>query len=896
MLLEAIAGATPYWLGLSAFNRHTQLKSKKWFHKFFQGDQVEQAYIWAQKAAARKLDVYVRCTLLKYKPSKGRGGGNLTAGSNVLWADVDSPNDPLETNNPSCQAFLKAFPPSLIVSSGNGYHLYWQLDEFCEDPNVVARANKYIADRLEPIGADQCWDHAHILRIPNTFNNKSEPPKPVELLHPNEDEEDDQYQVYSIDDFELAPISEPSTHKPDSGPGEIPDDLLEGLGSKLKKAIVEGLPGKDRSSTDYHIACQLLNLGHSESTIRAVLSSCEWASGSKANSLPSEQGKKYVDRTIASAKEAHGKSQSQVLLGSILDKVLYRVDANGAKKRIKLNRGSDLTRPVLHELERQGCKLFRDPIEGRGYLVTPQGQVLHADANDPEFQRWLYDITGYTSQETEHKILRAGLADDAQIHGRPARIKPWVSLSSDGFSAVLDLDGRQVVRTSAKEPPETILNGNRGLLVQTSTQVQHEIELDLSTSQSYLAILERLFTQTLACDKTAREILTCYLLAAPLHRGVEITTYPLLHLTGPSGGGKTQTLKLISTFFHGFPRLSNPTAAAFYRVASRELLLPFDDYDNLPPYLKEIILTSTTGIVRQKSSRGAETTHAQRAHVLMALTSTTPLPDEMTRRRALVIEINKSVWPSDIPYNEEHWKEISNRRSKLWSAYVNAAHQTFLPYLATCNFKDLILTTERHIEVDIFKGLAGFLALMRSIGRCLEQITKEQKTYRPFVLSDWGDWAEALSLTEQGQSEIDDRSPALSAILAAFEAYWGESESGKPSFMRDDDFRLTANSPTDGTRSQQRIVSLEGTSTEWMITLRTVTKGQYRVETPAKLGYELIRLLGRKPQFDKGRRVSQPLRRGGLTFYKLKQTGPYRSANGWRVEIEQSDLNLELIK
>ncbi len=64
---------------------------------------------------------------------------------------------------------LLGLPPSTIVDSGWGYHLYWYLDEPTEPATVVA-ANKAVADALG--STDSTWDAGRMLRAPGSWNLK----------------------------------------------------------------------------------------------------------------------------------------------------------------------------------------------------------------------------------------------------------------------------------------------------------------------------------------------------------------------------------------------------------------------------------------------------------------------------------------------------------------------------------------------------------------------------------------------------------------------------------------------------------------------------------------------------------------------------------------------------
>lgn len=96
--------------------------------------------------------------------------------------------------------------PSMIVNSGHGHHIYWLLDEPLTDLGLWTRHQQALIDEL---GSDPCIkDPARIMRIPGTFNIKSEPVE-CELVevHPG--------RTYPLGDFPepaTAPVSPPTSN------------------------------------------------------------------------------------------------------------------------------------------------------------------------------------------------------------------------------------------------------------------------------------------------------------------------------------------------------------------------------------------------------------------------------------------------------------------------------------------------------------------------------------------------------------------------------------------------------------------------------------------------------------------------------------------------------------
>jgi hypothetical protein len=110
----------------------------------------------------------------------------------AIWLDVDG-NKPEPKGYPTKAAALDAIfkfvtdaklpHPSALVDSGNGWHVYWISDT----PLTQAEWRPYAEGlwalvQKHGLHADPVTtDAARVLRVPDTFNRKSTPPKPVKL-------------------------------------------------------------------------------------------------------------------------------------------------------------------------------------------------------------------------------------------------------------------------------------------------------------------------------------------------------------------------------------------------------------------------------------------------------------------------------------------------------------------------------------------------------------------------------------------------------------------------------------------------------------------------------------------------------------------------------------------
>lgn len=124
-------------------------------------------------------------------------GGEKTdvLGTKALWVDVDDPARPLST-----------LPPSAMIFSGHGWHLYWFLTSPLLDIEEMEELNRLLAKDV-PGGDLGCWNCNRVMRVPGTVNTKSDPiPVVLKIFTPN--------LVYDPDAFRvLESLSKAARHR-----------------------------------------------------------------------------------------------------------------------------------------------------------------------------------------------------------------------------------------------------------------------------------------------------------------------------------------------------------------------------------------------------------------------------------------------------------------------------------------------------------------------------------------------------------------------------------------------------------------------------------------------------------------------------------------------------------
>lgn len=212
--------------------------------------------------------------------------------SSVLWLDVDIKSVEATTPKEAKEFILQLldeklpFSPSIIMDSGNGFHVYFLLDQPYDSKQVssiCARMEKHVSI------ADHCHDASRIMRMPGSVNRKD--PKMLKRARFVRWEN----VRYSLDQFEDLPAIEtihPSLHMqkielptlynlepfPESELRErikkdkrLLDKLnTESINEYLDTFASSSMRDKTRSGRDFHITCQLLKEGFTPEEITRI--------------------------------------------------------------------------------------------------------------------------------------------------------------------------------------------------------------------------------------------------------------------------------------------------------------------------------------------------------------------------------------------------------------------------------------------------------------------------------------------------------------------------------------------------------------------------------------------------------------------------------------------------
>lgn len=281
-------------------------KSRPDVHAKYFGEHAEAAVDWAQAKNANGFGIYYSANRVRngfdQKPKKSD-----IVSCRMCHVDIDPPRG--AEHDFSVAATIETleclnYPPSYIVSSGNGLQAAWLLDGDYRNIEAVERVNMQIRGMFS---ADACQDVSRLLRVPGAVNHPSlvkeaRGRKPVmasmvgeptgalyeleelsAFFPPAEITEAAERALVEVSDYELLTA----------------DDLALTPFHPLRRAL-EKPKGDDRSAYGYHAACEAVREHLTDSQIAGLL--LNPANQASAHFLDQEHPLRAVKRAIGRAR------------------------------------------------------------------------------------------------------------------------------------------------------------------------------------------------------------------------------------------------------------------------------------------------------------------------------------------------------------------------------------------------------------------------------------------------------------------------------------------------------------------------------------------------------------------------------------------------------------------
>lgn len=261
----------------------------------------------------------------------------------AIWVDIDvESDDDRKARIDSIKKF--PLPPSAVVNSGNGFHVYWLLQKPTQNWTVFAKIIKAFETLLD---ADSTGDRTRVLRVPDTNNNKNpHSPRPVQIV----EELTDLSRRYSLRDVALVQKLFEPEHK---------------LIHKITTGDVRGFPS--RSERDWNVMTTLVRIGLSEDAIRYIFDVHPIGDRARDDS-------KYFERTLKEARESRDPKDAPLNL------VIKTPDAQPPKER---GNGDSAILPNQDELDEEVLDEAEGNIARWMFAVGDDGFLYRIDGKDP---------------------------------------------------------------------------------------------------------------------------------------------------------------------------------------------------------------------------------------------------------------------------------------------------------------------------------------------------------------------------------------------------------------------------------------------------------------------------------------------------------------------------------
>ncbi|MBF0570830.1 MAG: hypothetical protein HQL12_03050 [Candidatus Omnitrophica bacterium] len=230
----------------------------------------------------------------------------------ALWADIDYGEEghkgktKFETHEEAFAAIDQfEFRPSIIVSSGHGFQVYWLLDQpVAVEQGNVAKIEGILKGIHATIGSDAVHDLSRVFKIPGTINQKLDKDGKTQLepwtvviikLEP-----DLKYSLDTFAKFQVETNLEAKSPEVSSTEDVVEVDVETlNISQETKNLILTGkVPGdryKSESEADFRVICDLLKASYDDALIVKIFQ--KYPIGAKFK----RQGMPYLDHSIKKA-------------------------------------------------------------------------------------------------------------------------------------------------------------------------------------------------------------------------------------------------------------------------------------------------------------------------------------------------------------------------------------------------------------------------------------------------------------------------------------------------------------------------------------------------------------------------------------------------------------------
>ena len=572
-------------------------------------------------------------------------------GTVALWVDVDAQELPRTT-----------YPPTSVVWSGRGWHMYWLLDDPLLDIERIETYNQALLHDTN--GADPgSWNANRVLRVPGTINKKYDPPAQVQLRSNNGVR-------YHISDFEvLGTLKRKTRHKIQTG---------------------DRRGYRSRSERDWAVICDLIAAGATDKLILQLFE--KQAIGDKYRDLTTP--KQYLPHTISKARSKTTRSKEGEWIEG--DDGYYIPTRDGARRvsTFVISPRVLLDGAVFGEED-----AIVGDVSAAGYTWTdvtfPRASFTSIRQMDKACPVAAWQFLG---RDTDVRKLLPYLMEQLQDVGLPRiAATPTLGLHKIG-GEYLFLGDKQVLNQ------DTQWTGFDGPLAWLPTGREHP-ELDLEPNMTddereSLAELVPLLNES----GIIWPMLGWYA-ATPLkpwleERGVR---FPVLNVTGVRGSGKTTLIQRVMMPMFGQTNSKSYDAGTtrFVKLAllgsTNAIPIAFSEfrYESVEHFIRFVLLSYDTG--HDPRGRSDQTTVDYPLTAPFTIDGEDLITDPAARERVVAVQLSSST----VAEGSDAYSAFQRLRSSLPKQFAGHYIQQLI---AQANAKELdqVLTDARTSMFEAF--------------------------------------------------------------------------------------------------------------------------------------------------------------------------------------------------
>lgn len=356
---------------------------------------------------------------------------------------------------------------------------------------------------------------------------------------------------------------------------------------------------------------------------------------------------------------------------------IERIEASTEQRPVNW---SSLAEKVFDWMIEHGGRFFRDRAGAPALFwdneVWPM--VGGGSGDRARYEGLMYRLTNLVPTTAGARTFYSTMCALAADRGTIKDQFPWIhtDISQNVVWVNLNNPAREIARITSSGVT-IVKNGDNedGVILRGDAKFG-AIEYDATADHTNLeSELDDLIGSHMACRPESKRALMAWIMCLPL---IEFAgTRPMIRLEGQAASGKTFAAKMVTTLVYGDEAQKKSTDAANYADAARNPLVALDNVEvqNATPSLIDFLLTSVTGITREKRAHGTDSgVISERPTCLVLSTGIEPLAGELEEvmTRSLVLRFNKE-FKDRILLEKQVLARIKRHRSKIMSAIFRRA-------------------------------------------------------------------------------------------------------------------------------------------------------------------------------------------------------------------------------